>query len=808
MTPPTTSPGRVATVVAAVREMAGTRLRGITHPSARAPAAAGLHPVHALAVLAGALVAALLPMLPSRPVLLLLAAIAVVLLALPRVRLLRLPALLVLGLAWTAWRAQGVLDARLPQALEGRDLVVVGAVAGLPESADAATRFDFDLREARLGASTLPLRGGVRLAWYRHSGAALPRLAPCEHWRLTVRLKRPHGLVNPGGFDGERHAAERGIVAAGYVRDARSAERLGRDAVCVDRLRARLSGAIAAARPPGDATAPLLQALAVGDQRGLDAHVWDVLRATGVGHLIAISGLHVGLAAIAGALAVRLLWWSWPALALRLPRRRAEAPVALLAATAYGALAGFGLPTTRTLLMIAVGALAIGLRRHVGAAQGLALALLAILLRDPLALLSAGFWLSFVGVAMLIFTLRPGRGLRAWLLELGWAQAVMTLALLPLTVALFGQSSLVGPLANAVAVPLMSFVIVPVDLLAALLLGAGLPGGTTVLALAATLMRAQWQLLEHLAAWPLAQWYWPEPSASVLALAALGVLWLLLPRGAPARALGVVLLLPLLLTRPPAPGRGDFEASVLDVGQGLAVLVRTRDHALLFDAGARFPSGYDLGEAAVTPSLRALGVRRLDLLVVSHGDNDHAGGARAVQAAFPQAALLGSEPRRSGLPLTLCRAGQSWQWDDVQVRVVHPALATPEGRNDGSCVLLIAGRRGRLLLSGDIEARGEAAVAAALPPAATPLALLVPHHGSRTSSGAGFLRALAPRVALVSAGYRSRFGHPHPRVVERYHALAIPLFNTADAGALRLTFAADGPHVGSERARHRRWWRE
>ena len=807
MTLPFTSPGRVAAAGAAVCTAAVARLRGGMCRASRVPAAAGLHPVHALTALVGALGAALLPVLPPRPALLVLAAIAMVLLALPRARPLRVLALLALGFAWTAWRAQGALDARLSHALEGRDLVVVGTVAGLPESAEAATRFDFDLRAAHHGDDAVPLHGSVRLAWYGRAEAP-PVLAPCGRWRLTVRLKRPHGLVNPGGFDGERHAAERGIVAAGYVRDARSAERLGRDAVCVDRLRARLSAAIAAARPPNDITTPLLQALAVGDQRGLDAHAWDVLRATGVGHLIAISGLHVGLAAIAGALAVRLLWWLWPELALRLPRRRAEAPIALLAATAYGALAGFGLPTTRTLLMIAVAALAIGLRRHVGAAQALALALLAILLWDPLALLSAGFWLSFVGVAMLLYTLRPGRGLRAWLFELGWAQAVMTLALLPLTVALFGQSSLVGPLANAVAVPLMSFVIVPVDLLAVLLLGAGWPGGATMLALAASLMSMQWRLLEHLAARSLAQWYWPQPHAWALALAALGVLWLLLPRGAPARALGVVLLLPLLVTRPPAPVHGEFEATVLDVGQGLSVLVRTQHHAMLFDAGARFPSGYDLGEAAVTPSLRALGVRRLDLLVVSHGDNDHAGGARAVQAAYPQAALLGSEPQRSGLPLTPCRAGQAWHWDDVRVRVVHPAAAMPERRNDGSCVLLIEGRVGRLLLSGDIEARGEAAVAATLPSAPTPLVLLVPHHGSKTSSGEGFLRALAPRAALVSAGYRSRFGHPHPRVAERYRALAIPLFNTADAGALRLTFTADGPHIESERTRRRRWWRE
>ena len=807
MTPPSTSPGLSPTSAARGPRAAWAAALRTLRAGAVARAQPGLHPLHALAVLTGALTAALLPMLPSRPALLLLAVIAMAPLVLRRSLPLRMFALLALGFAWTAWRAQGAFDARLPHALEGRDLVVTGMVAGLPESADAATRFDFDLRAVRHGDDAVPLHGSVRLAWYGRAEAP-PVLAPCERWRLTLRLKRPHGLVNPGGFDGERHAAERGIAAAGYVRDARGAERLGRDAVCVDRLRARLSAAIAAARPPGDVTTPLLQALAVGDQRGLDAHAWDVLRATGVGHLIAISGLHVGLAAIVGALAVRLLWWVWPALALRLPRRRAEAPVALLAATAYGALAGFGLPTTRTLLMIAVAALAIGLRRHVGAAQALALALLAILLWDPLALLSAGFWLSFVGVAMLLYTLRPGRGLRAWLFELGWAQAVMTLALLPLTVALFGQSSLVGPLANAVAVPLMSFVIVPVDLLAVLLLGAGWPGGATVLALAAWLMSMQWRLLQSLATWPLAQWYWPQPSAWALALAALGALWLLLPRGAPARALGVVLLLPLLLTRPSVPARGDFEATALDVGQGLAVLVRTHDYALLFDAGARFPSGYDLGEAAVTPSLRALGVRRLDLLVVSHGDNDHAGGARAVQAAYPQAALLGSEPQRSGLPLTPCRAGQAWHWDGVRVRVVHPAAAMPERRNDGSCVLLVEGRAGRLLLSGDIEARGEAAVAAALPPASTPLVLLVPHHGSKTSSGAGFLRALAPRMALVSAGYRSRFGHPHPRVVERYRALAIPLFNTADAGALRLTFTADGPHVESERARRRRWWRE
>jgi len=410
--------------------------------------------------------------------------------------------------------------------------------------------------------------------------------------------------------------------------------------------------------------------------------------------------------------------------------------------------------------------------------------------------------------------LSHGRGLLGFLRELGVGQLVMTISLLPLTVWFFGEASLVGALSNLIAVPLISFVIVPLCLLGILGLLALPIVATPLLVLAGWLAHAQWWLLEQLATWPGAHWYLPEVAPSALLLATLGALWLFLPRGMPARWLGVLLFLPLLWPDRPPPLPGAFEATMIDVGQGLSVLVRTHEHALLFDAGARYPSEFDLGEAAVLPTLRALGVGSLDVLMISHGDNDHAGGAAAVAKAFPEARRFGGEPQRMTLPFAQCRTGQRWDWDQVSLRVLNPApaalSATPVASdNDRSCVLLIEGRAGRLLLTGDISSRVEPALAASVAPG-SPLVLTVPHHGSKTSSSAPFIAALHPLLALVSAGWRNHFGHPNAQVVQRYVDAAVALENTATAGALLLAFAADAPPrlVSRERERRRRYWRE
>ncbi|MEO7072222.1 MAG: DNA internalization-related competence protein ComEC/Rec2 [Rhodanobacter sp.] len=756
----------------------------------------------AVALAVGVLLVQWLPRLPSTGC----AALALLgLLAWP-LRRWRWLLVLVLGIGWALWRGAMAMDARLPQALEGRDLVVVGTLVDLPQHRSDATRFTLDVQHAALDGQPVALQGLVTLAWYQHWSWVMP----CSRWRLTVRLKRPRGLLNPGTADSERSALERGIHATGYVRDEAGNAMLGQPGWCVDGVRERIARGIAA--HVADARdAALLQALAVGDTRGLLPRDWEVARANGVSHLIAISGFHVGVAAVFGVGVVWLVFWLWPSLALRLPRVQAQAAAALGMAWIYSALAGFGLPTVRTLLMIAVVALARCTRRSSHGFHALALALLAILLVDPLAVLSAGFWLSFIGVGFLMLCLQSGaRGWRGFLHELTRGQWVMTVGLLPLTLWFFGQASLVGAASNLVAVPFVSFVIVPCVLVGTLCVIACPPLASPVWWLAARLMHAQWWLLECMAAWPGAHWYLPSVKPLALLLALLGALWMFLPRGVPLRWLGALLFLPLLLPPRVVLPAGGFQVWVLDVGQGLAVLVRTRGHALIYDTGARYRSGFDLGDAVVIPAVHALGIGGVDTLVVTHADNDHAGGAAAVAAAFPAAHRLAGEPARMPVSMRQCVAGQRWQWDGVRFLMLNPTSVEVGGKgNDRSCVLLVEGPHGRMLLTGDISKRVEPQVAARLPTGVAPV-LLVPHHGSKSASSAEFIAALRPPLAVVSAGWRNRFGHPRAEVLSRYAAARVPVLNTAVQGAIALDFPADGApivHPGW-RAQRPRYWRE
>jgi competence protein ComEC len=752
------------------------------------------HLAVAAALLAGIVAAQALPALPPPA-----AAVAVALVAAAlawRVPRARVVAVFVFGFAYACVRGELVRDARLPAALEGADVTLVGQVVDLPRTRPGSVRFDLRPERARHGDAVVPLRGVVRLGVY--GGAFEPR--PGERVTVVARLKRPHGTQNPGGFDFERHAAERRIVATGYVRALVARERA--PAFAIDTARGRISAWIArTVDAPG--LAALLRALAVGDQGALAEAQWAVLRATGIAHLIAISGFHVGLVAGFGALLVRGAYRVVPRLGLRRPRRQLEAAAALAAALAYGALAGLSLPVVRTLVMIAVILAAVIARRVLAPGAGLALALLAVLLFDPLAVLGAGFWLSFVGVAWLVYCLGGRLGPARLVHEFGRAQVAMAFGLLPLTVFFFQQSSVVGPLANLVAVPVVSLVVVPSLLAATALAGLGLAGaGAALLGASAWVMGALWRLLEQLATWPGAELYLPEPTTPALAAALVGAAVLLAPRALPGRAAGLVLLLPLLVPRVDRPAPGTFALHVLDVGQGLAVLVRTREHALLYDAGAALPGGFDLGQAAVVPALRALDVRRLDRLVVSHGDMDHAGGVGAVARAYAPRTLSSARrfPER-------CAAGARWTWDGVTFEFLHPPAGFPDVDNDSSCVLRVEGAFGAALLPGDVSAVIEQRLVHADARLAADV-LVVPHHGSRSSSSDAFLDAVGPAVALVSAGHRNRFGHPAPDVVARYVRRGVALHGTAERGMLTVHVGERGPTVRGYRQERSRWWRE
>lgn len=479
----------------------------------------------------------------------------------------------------------------------------------------------------------------------------------------------------------------------------------------------------------------------------------------------------------------------------------------MLFAAGYTALAGFALPTLRTLLMIAVVMLARLLRRAQGGADAFALALIAVLVFDPLSVLAPGFWLSFVGVAWLLWCLPHERdaGVLRPFLE---AQGVAVLGLLPLTVWFFGQASLPGPLTNLVGIPWISLVVVPLSLLGLL----AYPVSPTLAAwlwqASAWLMDLLWRGLEWVAQSPLAMFWLPEPSLLALILALCACFWLLLPRGVPGKPLACLLLLPLLWPAPQYSVTGVADITVIDVGQGLSVLVRTRNHALLFDTGPASARGLDLGEAAVVPALHALGVRQLDALWISHGDNDHSGGAEAVHRAYP--ASLVYAPEGWAKPgMFLCRREQRWRWDGVDFRILHPPPDYPYLRNDSSCVLRVQTARGVALIPGDIGRQVEARLLREQSAAIRADLLLVPHHGSETSSSPAFIAAVHPRYAVISSGADNRFGLPRTSVLDRYAAVGVPVLNTAESGALRFRLDGDGLALVERRRLDRpRYWRD
>ena len=745
-----------------------------------------------------------------------------------------------LGFFHAAWRAELRLRDALPAAWEARDLRIVGVVDDLPQNAADGARFAFAVERVLTPGGVVPRR--VSLAWHAPrpregaSATPAPALHAGERWRLTVRLKRPHGNVNPDGFDLEAWLLERGLRATGYVREdaanARLAEFAGRPGDHVQRARERIRERIAAALP-GAPHAGVLTALAIGDQRAIAEAQWAVFNRTGVTHLVSISGLHVTVfAALAGAGAFALARRS-TALTMRIPARKVAAAVGALFAFGYVLLAGAEVPAMRTLLMLVVAAFGLWLGRPGTAALVWLWSLAAVSLLDPWAGVAPGFWLSFGAVGLLLCAgsgrLR-GAAPRGWRARLAAAtresmraQWVVTVGLVPGTLALFQQVSLVSALANAVAIPLVTLCVVPLAL-AGIVVPVDAPWRLAhgVLAL---LMR--W--LEWLAALPSAAWASHAPRGWTVAVAIAGVLWLLAPRGVPGRALGGVLALPMALLLPPPVPAGGVRVVVLDVGQGLAVFVATARHALLYDTGPRFTDSADAGGRIVVPFLRAAGVSRLDTLIVSHADNDHSGGALSILRAVRVGRLVsslplthplmadagardprGSAPARAAT-IARCEAGERWAWDGVVFELLHPARPAYEEparkSNDLSCVLRIVSAGGSVLLTGDIEAASEVELLARATEDLRADVLVVPHHGSLTSSTPAFIAAVSPRIAVIAAGYRNRFGHPRGEVLARYAHAGAARVRTDRLGAIETTLAPTvAPAAIGERERRPRYW--
>ncbi|MFZ6817383.1 DNA internalization-related competence protein ComEC/Rec2 [Undibacterium sp. Ji22W] len=744
------------------------------------------------------------------------------------------------GFCWAGVIAHQHLRYQLPAEWEGRDIDVIGVIDSLPGQSERGSQFNFKVEKYLLPddvTDAFPQR--LALAWYEDADKirVLPVLMPGQRWQLKVRLKRPHGNANPYGFDYEVWLLEQGLRATGTVRSTQrsdtSANQKRDDFVwsmnnLIERTRYILHQRIFQALPDARYTG-VLSALVVGDQRDIAPADWSVFNRTGIGHLISISGLHITMIAGLFAGLLHFLWrhsfFTRAQLPLLIPAQKIAVLAGVIAAVVYVALAGFGVPAQRTLWMLIVLAIALWTNRAPDSVQVLGLALAIVVLIDPWAVLWPGFWLSFAAVAVLLYV-SVGRGvlvqdedsqtsifqrLRPQLYLAAQAQYAITIGLVPLTLLLFAQISLISPLANAIAIPLISFVVTPLALI-----GSVLPAviATPCLQIAHACVSYLVQLLEWLSHSSLAVWQAPLPSWWMFALALVGVAMLLAPRGIPLRWLGVWCCLPLFFQPIQAPDQNQMQVTVFDIGQGAAVLIETAEHRMLYDSGPGFSPDANSGTRILLPYFQARGITHLDQMMISHSDNDHSGGALSLLKN------LRIDQLSSSLPVThpivsaasksqRCEAGQRWEWDGVQFEILHPVpvIYTSDKwkTNALSCTLKISTKTHSLLLAGDIEAIQEDELVNSIPDKLAANVLLAPHHGSGTSSTLPFLKVVKPELALFQVGYLNRYHHPKAEVMQRYIEFGVKPLRTDTSGAITLQFGS-AISASEYRGYHARYW--
>lgn len=700
-----------------------------------------------------------------------------------------------LGFLWSSGFAHYQLSEQLPSSLEGELLALTGNITSLPDQNTQRANFEFTLTK---NENALPHK--IQLVWYNPTAI----LHAGDTWTFHAKLKRPHSNFNLGGQDFERWQFAQGIGASGTV--AEHPAPVFHEAAAlfhVNRWRETIGNALSA-RYGNTPSVALLKALTIGDDNGLSPAQWDIFRITGTTHLIVISGSHIAL--VAG-----LMYWLTLKLVTRLPIFRYSPPqmaalASLLTAMVYASLAGFVVPTKRAVIMLGIVMIASFYQRQISHLHSLALAIMGILLLNPLALLSIGFWLSFLAVVLIMYRvdgrLKPKPTWQAGV----DIQLSVSLGLSPLIVLFFQQVSLISPLVNFVAVPIVELLLVPFALMLIPLIFIAPFLADTLFSALDWLLHYFMQGLTLSSSLLFATLNHPQPSPIAFALSCLGLLWLFAPRGIPHRALGLILNLPLIFPIAPRLNAGEAQMTLLDVGQGLSVSVQTQHHTLLYDTGAKFLGGGDMGKSVILPFLNHQHIKKLDMLMISHGDNDHIGGAESILNTLPVEQIMTSVPEKFEQGRAIdCTAPQSWTWDEVSFSLLSPAVKFDD-ENNNSCVLKMQTSAGSVLLTGDIEAKAEQWLANNAIAQLPSTVLIAPHHGSKTSSTQAFLEAIAPQIILIPNGYRNQFKHPSKEVITRYQDLHIPYLTSANNGAITVLFKNNTLDIKSLRATDAKYW--
>lgn len=741
--------------------------------------------------------------------------------------------LFILGVAWNAQYAHNRLLNVLAVDLEGKEFTLEGRVAALPQSNPASAKFAFNVEYAAHGKdvlSSFPNR--IYLSWQPawRNPQDIPEIIPGQRWSFKAKLKRPYGSLNPYTFDFERWAFHQDFGASGSIRSGKLL--LDRDIgwmefeLRMELARWHLRNKIHSMLPSDARYVGVLVALVMGDQNSIDQEDWQVFNATGIGHLISISGLHVTMLAGVGACLAAFIWrrGTWPLIA---PVSKVAALSGFLTAFIYAWLAGFQIPAQRTMYMVGVVAFALWTGRNPRSFDIWWWALAFVLLIDPMAPYTPGFWLSFGAVAAILYGMGDSSGLlgiptgkelemhwkqRIWqaLREAGRVQALVTIALLPFTLYWFYQVSVVSPLANAFAIPLVSYVVTPLAIIGALL-----PAflGKWLMLPAHAAMEYLAMILDWMASWDWSVLWSRQPEWWLMGASGVGIIYAIRPGEIQKtwylRGLALCFSIPLLISLSSLFDRshlapGEFRANVLDIGQGTAVLIETANRSLLYDTGPIQGKKDDAGQRIILPYLRGRGIDRIDRMVISHSDSDHIGGATSLLKHIRFDLMMASLPKMNPLiqnlqsrkiPALPCRFGQSWIWDGVEFLIWHPheeALFEeqyPSKPNEMSCVLEVRNQKSSLWLTGDVEKQGEAEITQRLDSAMLriigdrKIIFMAPHHGSKTSSSIDLLKKLEPDQAFAQNGYRNRYGHPHSDVTARYANLGIPFYQTPKTGA-------------------------
>ncbi|WP_047539325.1 DNA internalization-related competence protein ComEC/Rec2 [Methylotenera versatilis] len=743
---------------------------------------------------------------------------------------------ILLGFYWAAGSASLRLSDELPKEWQQKSIELIGVIASLPEVTERGERFKFDVEKVLTEDATNSLKvpAHISLNFYRNNKTATPESNPPENtgannyfhagerWQFTVKLKRPHTTYNPHGFDFEAWALSENMRATGSINQKSNHKKLSnfvfKPNYIVEHFREKVGNRISNALI-NQPYAGVIRALVVGDDSQISPADWNVYLRTGTNHLMSISGLHITMLAGLAFAVTAFVWRRVPRLVMYFPTRKAATIAGLIIAVLYACLAGLSVPTQRTLFMLMTFALALLLGRNLAISRALSIALVVVVLIDPWAVIAPGFWLSFSAVVLIAYVSVGRLKTQHWLVEAVRTQWAITLGLLPLLIAMFGQASIISPLANALAIPVISLIVVPLSIVGSLL------------PIDFVLQAAHWVLdicmhgLHWLANLPMAVWQQSTPPAWAILVAVLGALWLLLPRGFPQRWLGLVLFLPLFFVKPVVLNSGEMQVSVLDVGQGLSVVIKTANHTFLYDAGSRYSAQSNAGSRIVVPYLRSMGVAKLNGFVVSHNDTDHSGGAASVLTQIPVGWLATSfDVATDMVPADFdadsrvkkhlkCFAGQRWRWDGVDFQVLYPSRESYQHLeitdNNRSCVIRVNSAFGSLLLAGDIEKKAEAELLRMYPSQLASDVLIVPHHGSKTSSTLAFIQAVGAKHAIFTVGYLNRFKHPKDVIEKRHVDAGAVVYRSDYNGAVLLDFMAGKPlKIDTWRQVQPRYWHD